>query len=273
MAILHLVHILPAYLHAAVLRHNRERTLQIPVIYRRGIIKAAHAAVHQIELHHARIFKSGQLPVAKIAKTRLDVGDVAEKPGKDIHKMAELGKERAAVQIGRAMPAAGHIVAFVAVPVAVYLHHLYRSQNTRIHQGFDPCRGRRVTVLHHTEHFLSRLTRHLHHTVGITGAERHRLFHHHMGAAFHRLDRKIGMQAVGNAYIDHIQAGFSGKHLGVIRIKGGVISLHAEAFLRLDIAKGLQAARPVAGNHRRMAFADIAAPDNSEIYHKRIKNG
>lgn len=124
MTVFDFVHILSADFHASVLRNNQHTAFHVPVPDRSGIAQAPHPAVHEVEIHKARIFKSRKSGMVEIGKASLDIADIPEKPVHNVDEMGELGKKRPSVQSGIAMPATGFIIALVTVPITIQLDHI-----------------------------------------------------------------------------------------------------------------------------------------------------
>ena len=203
-AIFHLVHVLPANLHAAVFRHNEEAALHVLVPHGGGIVQAAHATVHEIERDEPGILKVGQRRVVEIGKTGLDVANVAEEPIHDVDEMGELGEERAAVQPCIAMPSARLVVTLVAIPIAIQLHHVDFPQASGFDHLLYPDRRRRVTVLHHAESQPLVTQAGIDHALGILCGKRHGLLNYHMMSCLNRPYCHLRMKPVRRAYINDV---------------------------------------------------------------------
>jgi len=137
-------------------------------------------AVDEIKAHKAGVFKIGVVLVVEIGKFALDVLDVSKQPIHDIDEVTELRKERAAIQVFGTFPAACFVVALVAVPVAVELHHVDVAEHFSLNEVFDPDARGRVAVLHYAKHLLRHLQRLVNDLFAAFFAQAHGFFADHV---------------------------------------------------------------------------------------------
>ena len=92
MAIGHFVHVLPADLHAALLRYNGHAALQVLIPYRRGKVQASHSPFDETEIDKAGILKSSKRLVIEISETTLNIANIPKQPVHDINEMGKLSE-------------------------------------------------------------------------------------------------------------------------------------------------------------------------------------
>lgn len=204
MAVFDLVHILPADLDAAVFGDDQHAAFHILVPDGSGIAETAHAATHEVEVDEAGVFKVCQLLVVEVGETGLDIADVAKQPVHDVDEVGELGEKRSAVEGCIAMPSAGLIIAVVAVPIAVQLHHIYLPQLAGFHHFLDPYRGGGIAVLHDTKYLFTVFQGGIDDLFGICQREGHGFLYYDMVAGFYRLYGHGGMETIGGTDVDDV---------------------------------------------------------------------
>ena len=243
---------------------------QVLVGHRSRVVEAAHAAVHKIKAHKAGVFEVGVVLVVEIGKFALDILDVAKEPVHDVNEVAKLGKERAAVEVFGAFPAARFVVAFVAVPVAVELHHVDVAQHLAVNEVFDPYRWRRVAVLHDAKYLLRHLQGFVDNGFAAFGAEAHWFFAHHMFLGFEGQKCLVGMQPVGCTHIDDIEVQAAGQEVFDVVEKRDIEILGAAGFFAAGVYQCYKLAFCIAADHFGMAFTDVSGADYCKFYFTHV---
>ena len=151
-AVVHHVHVLSAQTDRSVLRHHRQRAFEIGVPDGGAVAQDARTAALEVEINHAAVLEVGCGLMVEVVERRADVRYLAENPAHYIDKVQILSEERPAVDVGRAMPMTGSVVAVGPVPETIDLHHIYLPQNARLDQLMQPCDLGRHSVLQHAEH-------------------------------------------------------------------------------------------------------------------------
>lgn len=211
------------------------------------------------------------MTVVEVGELCGDVGDVPKQPIHDVHEVAELRKEWSAIHVQSAFPGRFAIVAVVAVPIAIDLHHLDFAEHAIIHDLLEPFRRRRIAVLHDAKH----LPRHLQGLEKDFFASRlghaHGLLDHDMLFVIERKEGVLRMQPVGCANADDIRSRSLGKHLLCIGKKWNVVGPGLLFALRQNITNSHQIAIGVPFDDLGMPAANVAKPNDSKrsLVHKR----
>ena len=161
--------------------------------YRCRVVQRTHAAIQEVKAYKARVFEVGVVFMVEVSKLALNIADVSEEPIHDVDEVAKLCKERAAVEVFGALPAACFVVTLIAVPVAIELHHIDISQHFALNDIFDPDTWWRVAVLHHAKNLLVGLQGGINDLLTAFFAEAHWFFTNHMLA---RLKSFFGLLGV-----------------------------------------------------------------------------
>ena len=194
----------------------------------------------------------------------MDVRDVAEQPIHDIDEVAELREERAAVQGRCAFPSTLLVVPFVAVPVAIQLHHVDVAQQATVNNALDPLARRTVPVLHDTEHGAMHLQGLVDNGFAGCLAEGQRLLAHHMLPVLQGQDALLRMEAIRCTHVHHVDTGQVGQHgTHVLEIRN-IECRSTSLFTGANIANGDQLRFDMPCDHFRVTLADVAAADHCE---------
>ena len=153
--------------------------------------------LRKCEVNKPRVFKFNAVAVVVVAKERRQWLDVTKNPIQDVDEVTELSKQGSSVQIFGAVPAAGVVVAVVAVPEAVDVNLENVSQQALIHHGLQPFRRGRIAVLHDTKHITSALKGGVQYLFGVGLVQCHGFFDNHVGSRLNTLKCMRCVQAVG----------------------------------------------------------------------------
>ena len=266
MAIFDLVHVLAGYAQAAALGHHGEGAFEVAVPHGGAVAERAAAAAQEVKSDEAAVLKLGEAGVGEVAETGRNIGDVAEYPVQQIDKMAELGEEGAAVEGLGAFPAAGLVVARIAVPEAIQLHQKYLAQAAFVHYLLQPGSGGRVAILHHPKHQLARLQGRVHNGFGIGFGEGNGLFDHDVQAVAQAGHRLRSVQAVGRGHGENVGGRATLQVVFERRKEGHAGKLGGEAGLQVGVGINQchQRCAVVARNQRGVAAANVAHAANDK---------
>src|SRR5689334_15842965 len=95
--------------------------------------------------------------MTEIGKGSLDIGDVTKYPVHDINEVAELREQCSAIQVAASFPVTTVVIAVVAVPETIELHHVNITEQFIVDDFFQPDTWRTITVLHYPENVAGNL--------------------------------------------------------------------------------------------------------------------